>query len=395
MEETKIILKSGKDQSLMRFHPWVFSGAIKKIKGIVNNGDIVNVFNNKDVFLGKGHYQNGTISVRILSFENIEIDSSFWKNTIKNAFLLREEQGFIDNSTTNIYRLVHAEGDYLPGLIIDIYDRVAVMQTHSIGMHKARYQIVEALKSVYGDKLKAVYDKSASLLQKFDVEHKDEYLFKEDIPNPEYLEYGHSFLIDWESGQKTGFFVDQRENRQLLTKYSKGKTVLNTFCYSGGFSIFALNTGAKEVHSLDSSKKAIDLVEKNIALNKDRFKGIHKSIAADATEHIKNLGHEYDVIILDPPAFAKHINAKHQAIQGYKRLNAHAIRQIKSGGIIFTFSCSQVINKKMFYDTIVAASISAGRKIQVLEQLHQPTDHPINIFHPEGEYLKGLVIRVL
>ena len=394
MEKVKIYLKSKKDQSLRRFHPWVFSGAIKKMEGgQPKDGEIVEVFSNKGSFLGAGHYQEaGSISVRILSFETSDIDDSFWKDKITIAWNLRMKLGLL-NETNNVFRLIHAEGDGMPGLIVDYYNGTAVLQSHSSGVYHNRENIVNALKDVLGKDLKAIYDKSAEALPKHaEIDAKNEYLYQAEEPNKMVIENGHTFRVDWETGQKTGFFIDQRDNRELIGKYAEGKKVLNTFCYSGGFSIYALNKGAEVVHSLDSSQKAIDLVNKNVEFAENQDK--HKSITEDAMDFIKELPEEYDIIVLDPPAFAKHRDVRHKAIQGYKRLNAAAMRQIKPGGIIFTFSCSQVVDKSMFNSTIMAAAIGVGRKIKILHQLHQPADHPINIYHPESEYLKGLVIQV-
>ncbi|GAA0875305.1 class I SAM-dependent rRNA methyltransferase [Wandonia haliotis] len=387
-----LIIRKQKEASILRRHPWIFSGAVKTITSAYEDGDIVEVLNEKGRFLAKGHYQNGTITVRVLSFlEEEEIDSDFWKRRVELAVKLREKAGLFDNKNS-ICRLVHGEGDNLPGLIIDWFNGVAVIQCHSIGMYKVQDQISSALQTVFGDRLQAVYTKSADTLPAR-VNATNEYLFgTAQTPHTAY-EYGHAFHIDWINGQKTGFFVDQRENRALLAKYARGKKVLNTFCYSGGFSITALATGAELVHSLDSSKKAIALTEDNVSLNK--LEERHKSIVADAMNYMKELEEDYDIMVLDPPAFAKHRDARHKAVQGYKRLNAHAMRQIKSGGILFTFSCSQVVDKQLFTNTIIAAAIESGRNVRILEQLHQPADHPISAFHPEGEYLKGLVVEVL
>jgi 23S rRNA (cytosine1962-C5)-methyltransferase len=393
MSFVQIVLKPGKDHSLKRFHPWVFSGAIKQINGKVASGDIVEVTNDQGKYLGTGHYAEGSIAVRIFSFEGYEDSAAFWKMKLNAAFLLRKNLGLTGNPSSNIYRLVHAEGDGLPGLIIDIYGATAVIQSHSLGMHKIKPFLVEALQEIYGAALTAVYDKSAEKLQKNSPDFiYDGYLMGSQLDNV-CAEYGNKFKIDWEEGQKTGFFIDQRENRKLLGEYSKGKKVLNTFCYTGGFSIFALHEGATLVHSLDSSQKALDLTEENVLLNGFTPEQ-HKVIKADAVDYFKNLEEDYDIIILDPPAFAKHLSARHKAVQGYLRINEAAFRQIKPGGIVFTFSCSQAVDKELFNHTITAAAINAGRKVRILHQLHQPADHPINIFHPEGEYLKGLVLAV-
>ncbi len=392
----QITLSSGKDQSIRRFHPWVFSGAIKKVKDKVKlkDGDIVEVLDNKDEFLGIGHYQDSSISVRIFSFEKLVIDASFWASKIESAFSLRARLGLADNSETNCYRLVFAEGDGLPGLIIDYYNGTCVMQCHSIGMHMSKNDILEALKNILGEKLVAVYDKSAETLPKKYAEHvKNEYLFGKGTDEQHIiLENGLSFWADWKSGQKTGFFLDQRENRQMLARYCKDKTVLNSFCYTGAFSLYALQAGATEVHSVDSSKRAIELAEKNVKMNS--FTGKHKSFPIDVFDFLKDKKDQYDVIVLDPPAFAKHHDVRHNAIMGYKRLNIEAFRQIKPGGIVFTFSCSQVIDRLLFEKTIMSAAIVAGRKVRVLHHLSQAPDHAVNIYHPEGEYLKGLVLFV-
>lgn len=393
MNLAKIILKSGKDDAVRRFHPWVFSGAIKKIEGNVDDGDIVEVYSNHDEYLATGHYQNGTIMVRLFSFKQIIPDNDFWKSKIQKAYDLRKLVGLVDNENTNVYRLVHAEGDGLPGLIIDFYNGTAVIQTHSIGMHMIKDQLIKALTEVYGDKLKAVFDKSSETMPKqSSIKPTDSYIFGGSSETV-VLENDSKFHVEWEGGQKTGFFIDQRENRDLLKKYSKGKTVLNTFCYTGGFSVTALKAGAKLVHSVDSSKKAIDLTDRNIELNNFTEKQ-HQSIAADVIDYLKDIDNKYEVIILDPPAFAKHQDAKHHAVQGYKRLNAQAIKQIKPGGILFTFSCSQVVDKNLFSSTVVSAAIQVGRNVKILHRLSQPPDHPVSAFHPEGEYLKGLVLFV-
>ena len=395
MNLKKVTLKPAKDKSIKRFHPWIFSGAIKTMDSGCKDGEIVNIYSNKGKFLGTGHYQDGSISIRVFEFTEQEINFNYWKNKLQNAYKLREKIGLVDATNTNIYRLVHAEGDDLPGLIIDFYNGTAVIQCHSIGMWLLKDIFSQLLQSIIPE-LKAIYDKSAETLPSKHVEEhqiENQFLWGEKNAIFEGMEYDNQFSINWITGQKTGFFIDQRENRKLLGDLSKNKKILNTFCYSGGFSIYALNNGAKEVHSLDSSKKAIDLLEKNIALIND-YQNNHQSIVADAMDYIKNVDADYDIIILDPPAFAKHMNARHKAIQGYKRLNARAIEQIKPGGVIFTFSCSQVIGKELFRNTILSAGINAGRKIKILHQLHQPADHPVNIFHPESEYLKGLVIQV-
>lgn len=387
---SKIVqLYKKKTHSVERRHPWIFSGAIDLASEDLEDGDTVTVHDSQSNFLARGHFQNATISVRILTFEDVEIDAVFFREKIQNAVNVRRSLGLFreDNS---ILRIIHGEGDGLPGLIIDYYNKVAVIQCHSIGMYRSVNLIAEGLKNVLGDNLTAIYSKSSDTLPER-AEVKDGYLFgKADTPHVA-EENGVKLNIDWITGQKTGFFIDQRENRFLLGKYSKGKKVLNTFCYSGGFSLLSLKSGAELVHSLDSSRKAIQLTDENIELN--GFSN-HTSIVADAMEYMKELPESYDIIVLDPPAFAKHRDKRHKAIQGYKRLNAHAIRQIKPGGIIFTFSCSQVVDKQLFTNTVIAAAIESGRNVRILEQLHQPADHPISAVHPEGEYLKGLVIYV-
>lgn len=393
MTLTRITLKPGKEQSILRKHPWVFSGAIAKMDNIAKSGDVVEVVDHRGQFLGAGHFSEGSITVRIFSFTPDFQEADFWTKKIRAAYEVRLKLGLVGNHETTIYRLVHAEGDGLPGLIIDIYGKTAVIQTHSAGMHLVREQIAQAIREVYGEGITAIYDKSAEKLSKNSSSTSENtYLFGEKL-DTEALEYGCKFKIDWEEGQKTGFFIDQRENRKLLGELSKGKKVLNTFCYTGGFSIYALKNDAAIVHSLDSSQKALDLTEENVRINQlDESK--HAVIKADAVDYMKKLGEDYDIIILDPPAFAKHLSARHKAVQGYKRINEAAISQIKPGGIIFTFSCSQAVDKILFNSTVMSAAISAGRNIRILHQLHQPADHPINIFHPEGEYLKGLVIMV-
>lgn len=391
----KVWLKPTKEKSLLRKHPWVFSGAIRTIEEGIADGDIVEVFNNKDRYMGTGHYNEGTITVRLFEFIQQEINEDYWNRKLIQASKLRLNSIKI-NENNNVYRLVHAEGDQMPGCIIDIYNNVAVFQFHSIGMWKLRAIFSEIIEKTLPS-IDLIYDKSEGTLS---PKHKEEYqiengiLFqKKELNQTQVSENGNLFLIDWVKGQKTGFFIDQRENRKLLGELCQGKKVLNTFCYSGGFSIYAINSGAEEVHSLDSSKKAIDLVEENLALVLEK-KYNHKSIVADAMDYIKNLEEEYDIIILDPPAFAKHIKSKHKALQGYKRLNTRAIEQIKPNGLLFTFSCSQVISNDLFKHMILSAAIVAGRNVSILHQLHQPADHPVNIFHPESEYLKGLVLKV-
>jgi len=390
----KVTLKPAKEKSLLRKHPWVFSGAIKNVEKDTKDGSIVEIFSNKDKYLATGHYNEGNISVRVFDFERQEINEEYWKKKIKKAYDQRIKTIEI-SSTNNVYRLVHAEGDQMPGFICDIYNKVAIFQFHSIGMWKLKEVFTKIVLELLP--LDIIYDKSEKTLPKIYIEEfkiQNDYLFqKKKISNTKAIENGNEFLIDWENGQKTGFFIDQRENRQYLGELAKDKKILNTFCYSGGFSIYALNNGAKEVHSLDSSQKAIDLLEDNLSFVQD-FKDNHRSIIDDAKEYMKNLDDQYDIIILDPPAFAKHMKVKHKALQGYKRLNTRAIEQIKPNGILFTFSCSQVIDNNLFRHMILSSAIAAGRNVSILKQMHQPADHPINIFHPESEYLKGLVLKV-
>lgn len=393
MSLIKLYLAPGKEHSLKRQHPWVFSGAIRKADGEPAEGDVVEVYSSKREFLGMGHYAPGSIAVRIFSFEQAEPDYTFWKSKVQKAYDYRQRLGLIDNPDTDVYRLVYAEGDGVPGLIVDFYKDTAVVQTHTVGMYNVREYVTQALQEIYGDRLRAVYDKSAeSLPPKAPVQAQNGYLYGQSEGGVVVTEYGNKFFIDWETGQKTGFFIDQRENRDLLARYVKGKSVLNTFCYTGGFSVYALNAGASQVHSVDVSKKAIELTVKNGELSQAPEK--HEAFAVDTFEFLKGKEDLYDVIILDPPAFAKSQNVRHNALMGYKRLNAEAMKKIKPGGILFTFSCSQVVDKYLFNNTVMAAAIDAGRNIKIMHHLSQPADHPISIFHPEGEYLKGLVLFV-
>ena len=390
----KVTLKPAKEKSLLRKHPWVFSGAIKNVEKDTKDGSIVEIFSNKENYLATGHYNEGNISVRIFEFDRQEINEEYWKKKIKKAYDQRKNTIEI-SSNNNVYRLVHAEGDQMPGFICDIYNKVAIFQFHSIGMWKHKEVFTKIVLELLP--LDIIYDKSEKTLPKIYIKEfkiKNSYLFqKKKISNTKVIENGNEFLIDWENGQKTGFFIDQRENRLYLGELAKNKKILNTFCYSGGFSIYALNNGAKEVHSLDSSQKAIDLLEDNLSFVAD-FSDNHRSIIDDAKEYMKNLDDQYDIIVLDPPAFAKHMKVKHKALQGYKRLNTRAIEQIKPNGILFTFSCSQVIDNNVFRHMVLSSAIAAGRNVSILKQMHQPADHPINIFHPESEYLKGLVLKV-
>ncbi|MGV3503517.1 MAG: class I SAM-dependent rRNA methyltransferase [Adhaeribacter sp.] len=392
----RILLNKGKEQSLKRRHPWVFSGAIKKIQAEqeLEEGEVVAVYSAGGEFLGMGHYQpGGSIAVRIFSFEPVVPDYAFWKSKIQAAFTYRQTLGFGRQTSDGVYRLIFAEGDGLPGLIADVYGETVVMQCHTIGMYLIRDLLAQALVEVGAPVIRAVYDKSAeSLPAKAAAQASNGYLLGEGSGSQVVLENTSKFLVDWVNGQKTGFFIDQRENRALLAQYSPGKKVLNTFCYTGGFSMYALQAGAALVHSVDSSKKAIELTDRNAELNgvADR----HESFAVDTFSFLRDSQEIYDIIILDPPAFAKHQNVRHNAVMGYKRLNMEAIKRIKPGGILFTFSCSQVVDKYLFNNTIMAAAIEAGRNIKVMHQLNQPADHPVSIFHPEGEYLKGLVLFV-
>jgi 23S rRNA (cytosine1962-C5)-methyltransferase len=389
----KIILKKGKEYSIERFHPWIFSGAIHKEEGELYDGCLTEVRSNSGKLLGFGHYQNGSIAIRMLEFGDKLPSDNFWYKKFERALLLRSNSN-LPSATTNAFRLIHGEGDGLPGLIIDYYDGVAVMQAHSVGMHNDRMNISAALQQLFGRDLKAVYYKSQSTLPgKTRDTSQDEYVYGMGVVPHVITEYGNKFYTDWEEGQKTGFFLDQRENRKLLGDFTKGKSVLNTFCYTGGFSIYAINADAEMVHSVDSSEKAITLTRKNIELNGFNEK-VHSCFVEDTFDFLKEKENNYDVIILDPPAFAKHREARHQAVKGYQRLNAEAMRVIKPNGILFTFSCSQVVDRQLFYNTIVSSAIQAGRQIKVLHHLSQPPDHPVSIFHPEGEYLKGLVLYV-
>lgn len=389
----KIFLKAGKEQSVKRLHPWVFSGAIAKTEGEPQEGDLVDVFSSDREFLGTGHFQPSSIMVRILSFHRNTIDEQFWTDRFLSAYALREELGLINNPNTNLYRLIHGEGDSLPGLIVDIYNKTAVIQCHSVGMWRNIALFTSLLKKLYGNRLTAVYDKSSETLPFMaGIENVDGFLFGEQTDHLA-RENGLQFHVDWQKGQKTGFFIDQRENRQLLEHYSKGKDVLNMFCYTGGFSFYAMRGNAKSVHSVDSSARAIDITNKNVELNFDDDTR-HEAFAVDAFKFLDNIEDKYDLIVLDPPAFAKHRKVLQNAIQGYKKINAKAIKQIRKGGIIFTFSCSQAVSRDEFKKTVFVAAAQSGRKVRILHQLMQPADHPINIFHPESEYLKGLVLKV-
>ena len=388
-----VILRKGKEESLKRFHPWIFSGAVHHIEGEPAEGDIVEVLNSEGKFIALGHWQIGSIAVRVLTFKRQEIDAEFWKKRLASALDVRRSIGVAGTDYNNMYRLVHGEGDNLPGLIIDIYGKNAVMQAHSVGMHVCRMQIAEALKAVMGDDLKAVYYKSETTLPyKASLGQENGFILGESDDNVA-VENGLKFHIDWLKGQKTGFFVDQRENRALVEKYAHGRKVLNMFCYTGGFSVYARRGGADLVHSVDSSAKAVDLVNANIELNFPGDKR-HEAFAEDAFRYLDEMDGKYDLVILDPPAFAKHKDALKNALRGYTKLNARALEKMPSGSILFTFSCSQAVNKDQFRMAVFTAAAMAKRKVRILHQLHQPADHPINIYHPEGEYLKGLVLWV-
>ena len=389
----QIFLKRGKEESLKRFHPWIFSGAIHHMDEGIEEGETVRVITAAGEFIAVGHYQIGSIAVRVLSFEDIEINTDFWCERLQSALDVRIGVGIADSPTNNTYRLVHGEGDYLPGLVIDCYGSTAVMQAHSVGMHVRRNEICQALVQVMGDRIANVYYKSETTLPyKADLHQENGFLVGGDASNVA-MENGLKFHIDWLRGQKTGFFVDQRENRSLLEQYAKGKSVLNMFCYTGGFSVYAMRGDAKQVHSVDSSAKAIELTNDNVALN---FPGDarHEAFCEDAFKYLDEHDQQYDLIVLDPPAFAKHRAALRDALKGYTRLNVKGLQRIKKGGILFTFSCSQVVTKDNFRNAVFTAAAQVGRKVRILHQLHQPADHPINIYHPEGEYLKGLVLYV-
>ena len=389
----QVYLKPRKQESLLRFHPWIFSGALAGMDDGIEEGEVVRVITHEGQFIAVGHYQIGPIAVRVLSFRDITIDGAFWRSRLEAALLMRQRIGIADNPSNNTFRLVHGEGDNLPGLIIDCYGETAVMQAHSVGMHYCRQEICDALIDVMGGRIKNVYYKSETTLPyKAHLGEEDGFIHGRTDDNVA-VENGLKFRVDWLRGQKTGFFVDQRENRSLLEKYAMGKSVLNMFCYTGGFSVYAMRGGAKLVHSVDSSAKAIELTNANVALNfPDDSR--HEAFCEDAFKYLDNNNDKYDLIILDPPAFAKHRGALHNALKGYTRLNVKGLERIRKGGILFTFSCSQVVTKDNFRNAVFTAAAQTGRKVRILHQLHQPADHPINIYHPEGEYLKGLVLYV-
>ncbi len=388
-----VVLHAGKELPVKRFHPWVFSGAIAQIIGEPTDGAVVDVVDFGYQFLATGHYHEGSIAVKVFSFTQTTADEAFWFTKIHQAYQVRT---LIDFEQTNCFRLIHGEGDGCPGLIIDMYNGVAVLQAHSIGMHLERAKIAHAIQQVFGETLLAIYDKSVETLPpQYASTVQNGYLWgKCEVPHPA-KENAHTFLINWETGQKTGFFLDQRDNRALLARYAKGRKVLNSFCYSGGFSIYALSAGATLVHSVDVSQKAIDLVNQNVAANFGQNTSLtHEAYAEDVMKYLKANDQFYDLIVLDPPAYAKSLDARHRAVQGYKRLNAEGFRRLAKGGILFTFSCSQVVDRELFYNTVVSAALEAGRQVRVLHHLTQPSDHPVNFFHPEGSYLKGLVLYV-
>lgn len=389
----KVYLRKGKEQSLDRFHPWVFSGAIAHVDDGVDDGEVVNVFSSDGRFIAVGHYQIGSISVRVLSFDDCDIDSKFWSASLKGALEMRIALGLADSSAGDTYRLVHGEGDFLPGLVIDVYGKTAVMQAHSVGMHMMRNDIARELMAVMGGRIDNIYYKSETTLPfKAELGQEDGFICGGSADNVA-VENGLKFYVDWLKGQKTGFFIDQRDNRSLLEHYSAGRNVLNMFCYTGGFSVYAMRGGAASVHSVDSSAKAIELTEKNVELNFSSHER-HAAYCEDAFKYLDKVADKYNLVILDPPAFAKHRGALHNALKGYTRLNAKALEKIQPGGILFTFSCSQVVTKDNFRNAVFTAATVARRKVRILHQLHQPADHPINIYHPEGEYLKGLVLYV-
>ncbi len=395
----QIYLRRGKEESLARRHPWIFSGAIDHIRAEeeaeIAEGALVEVYTHAGDFIAQGHYQIGSIAVRVLTFEREAIDAAWWRRRLEVAYDVRRTLHLADNAETTCYRLVHGEGDSLPGLVVDIYGTTAVVQCHSVGMYRARMEIAAAIRAVYGERIAAIYDKSSQTVPyKAGLGAVDGYLWgRADNPQQVVLEHGQRFLVNWEQGQKTGFFLDQRENRELVKRYAEGRTVLNTFCYTGGFSVYAMAGGAREVCSVDSSERAVALAAENMRLNFGEG-AAHTEVAADAVEYLRDIGDRYDLIILDPPAFAKHHKVLGNAMQGYKRLNARALSQIRPGGILFTFSCSQAVSKELFRTTVFSAAAIAGRRVRILHQLTQPADHPINIYHPEGEYLKGLVLYV-
>lgn len=381
----KLILKNGKEQALDRKHPWIFSGAIYNIDPKLGEGDVAEVWTSKGNYLATGHYTNGSIMVRILSFDKRQLDATFWKDRIQSAYGYRKRCNLAGNDATNCFRLIHGEGDGLPGLVVDVYGSTVVVQPHSPGMSKAAADIAKAIEEVLPN-VTNIYLKPA------DTNNHEERFIKGELTEEVVYEHGNQFKVNWQTGQKTGFFLDQRDNRKLLGQYVNGKRVLNAFCYSGGFSVYAAKAGASMVHSVDSSSKAIGWTNDNAKLN--NVEQNHEAYCEDVMQFLKQVEEPYEVMVLDPPAYAKHLSARHRAVQGYKRLNVMGLQKLAPGGILFTFSCSQVVDRELFYNTIVAAAIEAGRNIRVMHHLSQPADHPVNIFHPEGAYLKGLALYV-
>jgi 23S rRNA (cytosine1962-C5)-methyltransferase len=388
-QKSTVILKKGKDDVLRRFHPWIFSGAILKTIGNPVEGDLVNVLTENQEWLAVGHFGSGSIAVRVISFDNLEINQEFWKGKIENALEVRKQCGLLNNPQTNAFRLIFGEGDELPGLIIDIYGRTAVIQCHTMGMYNAVNEIATALDSISELNLDCIYNKSADTIGKQTGLQIPDAFIKGSLASQQIMENGHLFEVNWVEGQKTGFFLDQRDNRLLLSKYAKDKIILNAYCYSGGFSIYALKAGAKEVHSVDASEKAIRLVEKNLEIN-NLVSPKNEVVVEDVRTYLQHCP-MYDLIILDPPAFAKHYSEKNQAIKGYRNINAAAIHKLNKGGMLFTFSCSQAMDRDLFQNTVVSAAIQAGRQCRIIHQMTQGPDHPLNAFYPEGTYLKGLV----
>ena len=390
----QIILKPGKEGPVVRFHPWIFSGAIEKTVGNPSEGDIVECFSASGKYLATGHCMPGSLAVKLFTFERQEIDQLFWQKKMEMAWRVRQSVGLTQNPLTNAFRLVHNEGDNLPGLIVDVYGEMAVLQAHTTGMHDIRQQLADAVLKASSGRITSVYDKSAEAIRKMTGRKVEDGFLAGTTAACEVLENGHRFFVDAVSGQKTGFFVDQRENRECLARFAAGKSVLNMFGYTGGFSVYAARAGARLVHTVDSSAPAIAMATRNMQLNS--FGGPeYECIVADARKYIETMGQDqYDLVVLDPPAYAKNVASRNQALKGYRTLNALALAKIKSGGILFTFSCSQVVDRQMFTSAVTAAAIDAGRQVRIIQHLSQPADHPVNIFHQEGEYLKGLVLMV-
>lgn len=390
--DKRVVLKKRKDQAIRRFHPWVFSGAVERTEGELQDGDLVAVCSNKEEILGWGHYQDSKITVRMLTFGTEAPEVDIWEKKIQSAWALRRELGLADAEHTNAFRLVHGEGDGLPGLIIDLYGETAVLQCHSAGMYRQRERLVHALRRVLGEELKAIYDKSSDHLPPTLTNGTaDGYLWGQSQVGF-IREHGHEFLVDWEKGQKTGFFLDQRENRLLLGRYAAQKSVLNLYAYSGGFSVYALQAGARDVVSVDSSARALEWARENV--ERQGAADRHELVCEDVLSYLKNLKDRPEIIVVDPPAFAKNVHKRHKAVQAYKRLNALALKKLAPDGLLFTFSCSEVVGPQLFLNTLVAAALETGREVQILHRLSQPADHPVGLFHPEGNYLKGLVLRV-